>query len=592
MSKIIDLLGQYGIQAKKKTAKESASKCPFCGGVDRFCIWPEEDRYWCRQCNVKGDAIQFFRDLDGMTFQEASEAVGKPVKPKKATKKKSTIVDTYDYVDIDGSLLFQVVRSDPKSFWQRRPGKKTKWLNNLQGVKRVLYKLPELVDKSAVLFVEGEKDVNELLRLGIPATTNPMGANKLVKQQSDYSILEPLRGKSVFVIPDNDDPGKQHAEQLATLLQGIAKTIKVIELPGLAIGGDVSDFILDEGDEEAKNKLRSYALKAAVWTPPSNFFSITDLLNTQFENHIPVIEKGIMPWGSHVIIAGESGVGKSLLRMELSIHLMMGWDWLGFHVPKARKVTVFQYENSEPMEKSRFMKMVRGLNIANVPQNSMSYVDRRNRINLSIKGDRAKLLELVKESEGEVIIYDCLSNLHSGKENDNIQMRDVLDSLTEINAKIGTSCILIHHFGKPSEVASKNAYRTRGASSIMDWAVTAMAYTAKKHESKVLRQLEFTKVRDGPIPKPFLLERDEDFLLKIIHEDTMCPPHEVKEVLEDLGGSVNKQNILLNAIMEHAGCSNRSAKSFIHRAVELGEISERYAGPGKPKGYYISMANL
>ncbi|HEY5005959.1 MAG TPA: CHC2 zinc finger domain-containing protein [Ktedonobacteraceae bacterium] len=52
---------------------EYAGPCPFCGGKDRFRVWPDSDRpgFWCRGCGKRGDAIQYLRERDGLTFQEA-----------------------------------------------------------------------------------------------------------------------------------------------------------------------------------------------------------------------------------------------------------------------------------------------------------------------------------------------------------------------------------------------------------------------------------------------------------------------------------------------------------------------------------------
>lgn len=53
---------------------EYHGSCPGCGeGKDRFVIWPEQDRYWCRRCEAKGDAIQFCRDFMSMTYKEACD---------------------------------------------------------------------------------------------------------------------------------------------------------------------------------------------------------------------------------------------------------------------------------------------------------------------------------------------------------------------------------------------------------------------------------------------------------------------------------------------------------------------------------------
>lgn len=77
---IIDLFHEHGLHPVKKTAKEWASPCPCCGGHDRCNIWPEEQDgrgyYWCRQCDAKGDGIQFLRDYMDMSYTDACKRVG------------------------------------------------------------------------------------------------------------------------------------------------------------------------------------------------------------------------------------------------------------------------------------------------------------------------------------------------------------------------------------------------------------------------------------------------------------------------------------------------------------------------------------
>jgi hypothetical protein len=93
----------------------------------------------------------------------------------------SNIVATYDSRDGSGKLRYQVVRREPKSFYQRRPDGAGGWINNLDAVERVLYRLPELMaaDPAEIVWIpEGEADVQNLVRLGLVATTNAGGAGK------------------------------------------------------------------------------------------------------------------------------------------------------------------------------------------------------------------------------------------------------------------------------------------------------------------------------------------------------------------------------------------------------------------------------
>lgn len=65
----------------EKDGSEHGGPCPWCGGDDRFRVWPDQGagdlgRYWCRRCGRKGDVIDFLRDYKGLTFQEACQDAG------------------------------------------------------------------------------------------------------------------------------------------------------------------------------------------------------------------------------------------------------------------------------------------------------------------------------------------------------------------------------------------------------------------------------------------------------------------------------------------------------------------------------------
>jgi 5S rRNA maturation endonuclease (ribonuclease M5) len=131
----------------------------------------------------------------------------------------------YDYRDKDGKLSYQVVRDQNKDFKQRRPDGKGGWINNLKGVNPLLYRLPETIEavsKGETVYIpEGERDVDNLTRLGLAATTNSGGAGKWQDSFSDHLI-----GADVVILPDNDDPGRKHRDKVAKSLQGKAKSIK------------------------------------------------------------------------------------------------------------------------------------------------------------------------------------------------------------------------------------------------------------------------------------------------------------------------------------------------------------------------------
>lgn len=157
-------------------------------------------------------------------------------------------IAAYDYRSGEDNLLYQSVRYEPKDFRQRRPNGMGGWDWKLNGTPRVLYRLPELLaadSSQTVLIVEGEKDCDRLAGLGQVATTNAGGAGKWCSEYNRH-----LAGRRIVILPDNDEPGRKHAQYIAESLStsnfGIAASVKIVELPGLAEKADVSDW-LDAG---------------------------------------------------------------------------------------------------------------------------------------------------------------------------------------------------------------------------------------------------------------------------------------------------------------------------------------------------------
>ena len=96
------------------------------------------------------------------------------------------------------TLLFQVVRFEPRDFRQRRPDKRRGWLWNMAGVERVLYRLPKVtkavVDGVTVYVAEGEKGVAAIEALNRTGTCSPGGAGKWRVEYTEW-----LRGADVVL---------------------------------------------------------------------------------------------------------------------------------------------------------------------------------------------------------------------------------------------------------------------------------------------------------------------------------------------------------------------------------------------------------
>lgn len=189
--------------------------------------------------------------------------------PKKSRRASGKFVCAYPYHDEGERLLFEVVRfAEPKEFRQRRPNpdfdpahppskENPQWVWNLSGVRKVPYRLPQLLadlrsrPHEPVALVEGEKDVDELRKFGVIATTVPGGAGKF-SFVADH-LRELLKGRRVAVVADDDPvdpecgykPGLRHAYECCVGLAGHASTLKLVRLFDDGKKKDASDWVVN-----------------------------------------------------------------------------------------------------------------------------------------------------------------------------------------------------------------------------------------------------------------------------------------------------------------------------------------------------------
>jgi hypothetical protein len=112
---------------------------------------------------------------------------------------------------------------------------------------------------SEIYICEGKKDADRLAKLGIVSTCNPGGAGKWPDSFGRW-----LNGRHVVILPDNDQAGRDHAEDVARKLQGTVASIEVLDLPGLPGKGDVSDWL---GAGGTIAELQQMAEAAPHWEP-------------------------------------------------------------------------------------------------------------------------------------------------------------------------------------------------------------------------------------------------------------------------------------------------------------------------------------
>ena len=391
----------------------------------------------------------------------------------------SRILEAYDYPDESGEVLYQSVRFEPKAFKQRRPDGHGDWIWKLDGVRRVPYRLPELIEAIGnghpVVIVEGEKDVETLRAIGITATCNAGGAGKW---RDEYAAH--FADGDVIVIPDNDDIGRKHADCVAASLHKTAARIRLLELPGLPPAGDVSDWLAAGGTAEALWKLVE---TAPEWTPLENIQSkaqeksglVTVCAADVTPKRVDALWKGDrgavrLARGEHTLIAGEPGLGKSQLGIYATAMITTGGAW-PCSEGRARKGHVIILSAEDDEETTIVPRLIAaGADLSRVTIIRATYSeDGKDERAFDLQTDLAKLeklIEYIKKETGEdvlLVVIDPITAYMGGgiDGRKNVQVRATLRPVGEMARRTKVAILSVTHFNKGASGAATKALLPR-----------------------------------------------------------------------------------------------------------------------------------
>lgn len=250
--------------------------------------------------------------------------------PGSKTQKK--LVAAFSYEIEKGKEAYQIRRfnldNGKKTFevWHKENGKYVSGMGEYKD-KLILYRLPELkqwiLAGKHIYLPEGEGKADRLISLGLAATTSPFGAGH-DKWKREYS--EALAGAKVVILPDNDKPGHDFAQHKAASLRGVARSVKVVELPGLQNKGDDIIDWLDNGGDVAQ--LQQLADSCPEYEPPPNTkhvnqayrYTLTDSGNAErFDNLFGDVVRYVKEWRCFIVYSGK------LWKPDMSGAKMLGF---------------------------------------------------------------------------------------------------------------------------------------------------------------------------------------------------------------------------------------------------------------------------
>ena len=500
------------------TMRELRLRCPFHDDRTPSLSWNLEKGCWkCHTGCGEGGLVDFEVKLNGGTREAAWHRVLEVMGAEDLfDSQKAKPVATYAYHDPHGEVIFEKLRYEPKRFVLRRPVPNGSYDYKLGDVPRFLYRLLEVIVASIVIICEGEKDADRVasLSLGdqknrVAATTNFEGAGKWRDEYSPYLI-----GKKVVILPDNDEPGRQHAELVARSVAKYAAGVKVVNLPGLSEKGDVSDYL----DAHTAQDLAAEIKKAPTWRSPASTHTMF-VEAVKFTVSAPPetrwLVEGVVQEGGNGVVIGEPKSAKSLAMLDLVIAISTGTPWLGKKTQR-KKTALISREDYPGMTAQRLQNLFRGAD-RRIDFEGWCWINTRQQTPTFLLEDDSQVGRLIDELRGEHVEFACFDvfrKLHTAEENDNTEMQLILNQLSKIQNEVGCALAVVHHTN--SSDRGSIFRRTRGATAIHGWTEWAVGVSVVNPDDKPrewIRKVEFeTKAACPADPVYFQIEAGADTL--------------------------------------------------------------------------------
>jgi hypothetical protein len=318
-----EIHGQGGLYVDEegRIAKPSDGKSAGGFGIISAMIYAETGKF-----KASGE---IFKNCLHLAAQEA----GIPIQNPSQHHKQNPPIDfnnptkIYSYTDEEGRELYQNCRyewidndgSRQKTFRQRQQ-KDGKWTYTLDGVRHVPYQLQKLLaEPDLICDVEGEKDAETLLDLGLTAT------NMAKLKDDEFKIFADIgKGKTIAVFEDNDKPGKESAECRARIWYKAGAQVKIITFREMPEKSDVTDWLTSDPSHDVFT-LKGIINNATIYHPLSDILISFAHVPTR---RVPIVKI----YGQHLASEGEIfgivsgiGTGKSHL-MEMFAALLINPD--------------------------------------------------------------------------------------------------------------------------------------------------------------------------------------------------------------------------------------------------------------------------
>jgi hypothetical protein len=395
---------------------------------------------------------------------------------------RGTASAVYRYVNAEGEVQFEVLRvplaDGKKTIMQRRPDSHSKsgYTWNLDGVVRVLYRLPEVIAAVAgghtIHVAEGEKCADALQAVipeGDVATTNPGGAGKWLTQFSEM-----LAGASVVVYADGDEPGRVHARDVRNGCVAEGCTVKVLEAPSgvIARSGKAINDVADHLEAGlGLDQLLETTPEAAVERARTGI-DLLDLVKRP-KGLVEFVIDDTLAKGERLILIGFEGTGKSTLCRQIAVQVAAGiHPFTGMAMKEPKKVLFIDAEN-HPDQTLESWQQLTGLCARHempVARGQLTVLEEwSGHPDLASPEGSAWLVERVHAYRPDLVVMGPLTNLADRDLRDDEPVRRIRNAVDAARTICNSAFIMEHHAPLKDGMSKERPLRPYGSSLFLKW---------------------------------------------------------------------------------------------------------------------------
>lgn len=492
--------------------RQDKARCFLHAGDKNPSLQVYADGWKCFGCGEHGDAVDLISKYLSISNVEAVEWMKKEFNIQEPPRKQDYGQAEREHIYPGGQMkkvMYRRADGSKYACWLHMEG--GTWQKGRGTAPHSLYIAGELA--GAVFICEGEKDAETLHKLGYNAASGADGAGH-GKWRPEYT--EQLKGLPVCIFQDNDKIGKDYAQETAVALHGAGSSVKVLDLarvwPEIPEHGDVSDMLLQFGEEKACAMIAQLISTTPQWEPPppevDPLFSLFKSLEDFPEEEAKWLIPGWIPAGQISVIAADGGIGKTTLWCHLIAALSNGITCILDPPGYNREPMKIMFLTTEDSVRKKLRKKLRlaGANMKNII--TPDFVGDRSGMLHKLKFGCEELERVLRHFRPALCVFDPIQgftppHVNMGSRN---EMRDCTAQLITIGEDINTTALIVCHTNKRKGASG----RDRIADSADIWDIARSVLMAGFTEEQGIRYLSNKKNNYAQLQETILFSIDSN----------------------------------------------------------------------------------